>query len=113
MLPPNEAAHGFELVAAADVHVYFGDLLDLITAFGKLSSPSSVLIFSCERATAEEAPDGWRLLSSGRFAHTRAYVESIAMAAGGYSLISYEEIIPRVEFGKPVPGHIFVFSRDK
>ena len=52
------------------------------------------------------------LRASGRFAHTRAYVESIAMAVGRYSLVSYEEIIPRVEFGKPVPGHIFVFSRD-
>ena len=112
MLPPHEAQLGFELVTAADVLVYFGDLLDLITSFSKLSSPSSVLIFSCERATTEEAPDGWRLLSSGRFAHTRAYVEGVAMAAGRYSLVSYEEIIPRVEYGKPVLGHIFVFSRN-
>ena len=41
MLPPNEALHGFELIAAADVLVYFGDLLDLITSFGKLERTSA------------------------------------------------------------------------
>ena len=111
VLPPAEASQGFELVTAADVLVYFGALHDLVASFGRVSSPSSVLIFTCERATPEEAPEGWRLLSSGRFAHTRAYVEGVARKAGGYQLVSYEEIVPRVEFGKPVPGHVFVFAR--
>ena len=113
VLPAAEVAGKFELVAAADVLVYFGELLELLASLARLSSDASVLIFSCERATDEEAPDGWRLRPSGRFAHTRAYVEGMAARAGGFQLVSYEEIVPRMEYGKPIHGHLFVFMRGR
>ena len=93
------------------VLVYFGDLGDLLRAFSALSSAASVLVFSCERATADEAPHGWRIRPSGRFAHTREYVLETARAMGGYRLVAYEEIVPRMEYGKPVQGHLFVMAR--
>ena len=111
VLPPADVATGVELVTAADVLVYFGDLRELMEAFAALTSPSAVLVFSCERATSEEAPDGWRLRASGRFAHTKAYVLDEAARAGGFSLVSYEEIVPRTEYGKPVQGHLFALAR--
>ena len=109
---PRGGAQGVELITAADVLVYFGDLSELLGVFGQLSAPASVLVFSCERVGPDEsAPDGWLLRSSGRFAHTRAYVEATARAAGGFQLLDYHEIVPRMEHGKPVLGHLFVFVR--
>lgn len=75
--------HAFDLIVAADVLVYFGVLGPLFLNFAQLSAQGATLIFSCERTTADEAPeDGWRLLPSGRFAHTKGYVLAEAAAAG-------------------------------
>jgi len=111
ILDPDEVA-GVELVAAADVLVYFGELRELLDAMAAISAPSSVLICSCERVTSKaHAPNGWRLRASGRFEHTREYVVGAALAAGGWQLVSYAEITPRHEHGLPVQGHLFVFGR--
>mmetsp|Transcript_25141 Transcript_25141/g.73740 ORF Transcript_25141/g.73740 Transcript_25141/m.73740 type:complete len:238 (-) Transcript_25141:164-877(-) len=100
----------FDLVVAADVLVYFGSLDSLLRTFSSLSSPGAVLIFSCERADDDEAPLGWRLLPSGRFAHTRRHATEAA-ARAGYRPHSYEEIVPRMEKGEEVRGHLFGFVR--
>lgn len=99
----------FDLITAADVLVYFGKLHSLLQTFGKISSEGAALVFSCERASAEEAPLGWRLLPSGRFAHTKSHAVEAAESAG-YRLVSYEEIVPRMEKGEEVKGHLFTFS---
>jgi predicted TPR repeat methyltransferase len=81
----------------------------VIRTFASLSVPGAVLIFSCERpASPEDAPLGWRLLPTGRFAHTKQHAVDAA-AAYGYQLLSYAEIIPRMEKGEPVRGHLFAF----
>ena len=66
---------GFDLIVAADVLVYFGDIKNLLINFAKLSATNrSALIFSCERIGDEDAPDsGWKLQSSGRYAHSKSY----------------------------------------
>ncbi len=102
------AAKGFDLIVAADVLVYFGSISNLLQTFANISTPGAGLIFSCERATDEEAPLGWRLLSSGRFSHTKKHALDAASEAG-YDLISYEEIVPRMEKGEEVKGHLFTF----
>lgn len=107
----QERPAGVELVTAADVLVYFGDLKPLIQTFTDLMSTSGTLIFSCERVSDEEAPNGWMLRSSGRFAHTKKYVLDLAAKVGGFYLVDYKEIVPRTEYGKPVQGHLFVFAR--
>jgi len=98
----------FDLVVAADVLVYFGRLDTILQTFASVSSPRANLIFSCERATDEEAPLGFRLLSSGRFAHTKEHAMEAAEKAG-YELINYKEIVPRMEKGEEVRGHLFSF----
>jgi len=70
---PLDDVTAFDLVVAADVLVYFGRLDIILQTFASVSSPDSHLIFSCERASQEEAPLGFRLLSSGRFAHTKTH----------------------------------------
>ena len=109
-LPAPGASAGVELVAAADVLIYFGNLAPLFAATSALSAASSVLAVSAELVHAQQAPQGWLLLRSGRFAHTKEYVE-MAARAGGYELVQYEQQSPRTEYGKPLPGHLFVFAR--
>lgn len=100
---------GFDLVIAADVLVYFGSLDKILKTFAQVSIDGANLIFSCERANEEEAPLGWRLLSSGRFAHTKKHVIDAASNAN-YHLVSYLHIIPRMERGEEVQGHLFTFE---
>lgn len=100
----------FDLIVAADVLVYFGKLDKILSKFAELSDAGAGLIFSCERADDEEAPLGWRLLPSGRFAHTKSHAVSTAEAVG-YKLVHYEEIVPRMERGEEVRGHLFTFLR--
>ncbi len=111
LLPAPEASAGLELVAAADVLIYFGNLAPLFAATSGLSAASSVLAVSAELVHAQQAPQGWLLLRSGRFAHTKEYVVEMAARAGGYELVQYEQQSPRTEYGKPLPGHLFVFAR--
>ena len=99
---------GFDLIVAADVLVYFGSISNLLQTFADISIPGAALIFSCERASEEEAPLGWRLLASGRFSHTKQHALEAASDAG-YELVLYEEIVPRMEKGEEVKGHMFGF----
>ena len=98
----------FDLIVAADVLVYFGQLDSLFDTFADISAKTAGLIFSCERASEEEAPLGWRLMPSGRFAHTKKHAVEAAENAG-YELVAYEEIVPRMERGEEVRGHLFSF----
>mmetsp|Transcript_1758 Transcript_1758/g.2680 ORF Transcript_1758/g.2680 Transcript_1758/m.2680 type:complete len:422 (-) Transcript_1758:1013-2278(-) len=108
----NDDRSGFDLVVAADVLVYFGKLSNLLKTFAKVSIDGSNLLFSTERATEDEAPLGWRLLSTGRFAHTKKHAVEAASEAG-YELVMYEEIVPRMEKGEEVRGHLFGFVLNK
>merc|ERR1711957_511054 len=105
----NKDISGFSLIVAADVLVYFGSIIELLKTFAKISASGAALIFSCERTTPEEAPLGWRLLPSGRFAHTKQHAEEAALEAG-YELVTYEEIVPRMEKGEEVRWHLFGFT---
>jgi predicted TPR repeat methyltransferase len=100
----------FDMIVAADVLVYFGHLSNILKTFSNLSVIGAWLIFSCELATDKEAPLGWRLLPSGRFAHTKQHVVETATKAG-YSLDTYKEIVPRLEKGENVRGHLFRFIK--
>lgn len=100
---------GFDLIVAADVLVYFGSLDQILQTFANVSTPASILVFSCEKATTEEAPLGYRLLPSGRFAHTKEHAIEMAEKVG-YALSYYQDIVPRMEKGEPVKGHLFGFE---
>jgi predicted TPR repeat methyltransferase len=110
----EDTIDGFDLIVAADVFVYLGNLQEVLLNFAQLSngseSKTSFLIFSCERIDdAKAAPTGWKLQSSGRYAHSKSYVTDVAKNAG-FDLIRYDRIVPRIEKGEEVQGHLFVFA---
>ena len=109
-LGQQQQVSGFDLIVAADVFVYFGSLERILEVFSGLhKKQEGILVFTCERVTPEQAPLGFNLMPTGRFAHTKDHVLNAA-SASGYSILDYSEIVPRMEKGSAVDGHLFVFS---
>ncbi|TAN47734.1 MAG: methyltransferase domain-containing protein, partial [Rhodospirillales bacterium] len=87
----------FDLITAADVFCYLGDLEDVLSsAFASLRG-NGLLAF-----TVEASDDGgFSLGQSGRYAHGEDYVRQ-ALDAAGFGLLSLARDIARQEDGKPV-----------
>jgi predicted TPR repeat methyltransferase len=94
----------FDLVVAADVIVYLGDLIPLFRAAMAIR-PAGLFAFSTELWTGEK----YRVQPSGRFAHERQYVRSIA--APCFVEHRCVETTIRLEGERRVPGSLFVFER--
>jgi len=104
-----------ELIIAADVVVYIGDLGPFLEASaGALKGTRGLLAFTTEAATEGEGGaasegGGWKLTISGRFAHQREYVLKAAKATGSLEMITAQECTPRWNRGEPVEGHLYMF----
>jgi predicted TPR repeat methyltransferase len=95
----------FDLVFAADVLIYFGDLAPLFAAAARALSPGG--IFACSVETAEV--ESYRVRSTGRFVHAPAYLES--MAARLFKILAKEKAVLRLEAGRPAEGFYLLFER--
>src|SRR6185503_837619 len=75
-LAPNIAAlrEPAELFLAADVFVYVGDLGDVFAQVARKSTPQALFCFSVETHDGAD----YVLRDTGRFAHSRSYVERVA-----------------------------------
>jgi predicted TPR repeat methyltransferase len=100
----NATPHAFDVILAADVLIYFGDLTDLASAMTTALRPGGLLLFSIERAD-ENHP----LLTSGRFAHDPAYIRRVF--ATDFVECHCEQTGIRLEGTAMVPGNIFAFRR--
>lgn len=94
----------FDLIFAADVLIYIGDLTDLFAAAAGALRPGGVLAI-----TTEIAPEGWALLSSGRFSHAAGYVAEIAGPA--FDVAAHETITLRREGLTAISGHLHLLVR--
>ena len=102
---PDES---YDLLLAADVLVYLGDLTPLVEqGAARLLKPGGLLAFTVEHL-AEDAP--YRLHAGLRYAHSRSYVESLA--AQSFRLVRLEEVSTRRDRGQPVAGLLAVMRRD-
>ena len=113
-----------DLIVAADSYIYFGDLIPVFEAMQEGLRDGGYVAFTLENASEEseksldEAKPDWRwqLTPSGRFAHRKQYVESVA-SRHSMKVIRYETLDNfRREKGKEVRGHMFVcrkVERDK
>ena len=96
---------GFDLVFAADVVNYFGDLEPVFAGAARALRPGGLFAFSIETM----AGDGHRLQPSGRFTHATSYVER---AASGFSVLAQQATTIRIEAGRPAAGHLLVLRRE-
>jgi len=106
LTPFLAAAPGrFDLVVAADVLIYLGNLAPFFAAASAGIRPGGLLAFSIETAGQED----FRLLACGRFAHSVSYVRRLAAAA--FEEETCLDATLRWEGAARVPGRIFVLRR--
>lgn len=100
-------AHGqaFDLVVAADVILYFGELERLARAFADGLRAGGGLVFTVEAGGDEER--GWELNDGGRYAHHPGYLRRVLEGAG-FEVREMVEDRLRYELGAEVRGWIVV-----
>jgi predicted TPR repeat methyltransferase len=97
-------ANRYDLIFAADLLIYFGDLGPLLRAAAGAMAQGGLLAVSIEVAERE----GFTLLLSGRFAHSSDYLE--ATATDFVILEAFQSNI-RLEAGRPVSGLYVIMER--
>jgi len=107
------------LIVAADSYIYFGDLLPLFSAMAEALEIGGYIAFTLENVSRESQESlttsrpnwKWQLTASGRFAHRKEYVISVAEQRS-LVLLHYEALKGfRHEKGSPVEGHLFVLRK--
>lgn len=96
-----------DLVSAADVLMYFGNLESVFLIADRLLAPGGLFAFSVEDAATEE---GFVLRPSLRYAHSEPYVVSLC-AQHRLSLIAIERTVIRMDAGLPVSGILFLVRK--
>lgn len=99
----------FDLLVAADVLVYIGDLGPLFAAARLSLRSGGHLVFTVERA--EDPSSDYLLNVGGRFMHTEVYVRA-ALAAAGFSVLDASAETLRTELAKPVTGIVVAARAD-
>lgn len=100
--------HRADLVSAADVLMYLGDLGQAFALAAHLAQPAGLFAFSVEDAGEGE---GFDLLPSLRYAHTEGHVRT-RLAENGFSLLTLHRTTIRKDGGKPVQGILFVAAHN-
>eukprot|EP01025_Chloroclados_australasicus_P008984 TRINITY_DN13385_c1_g1_i1.p2 TRINITY_DN13385_c1_g1~~TRINITY_DN13385_c1_g1_i1.p2 ORF type:complete len:402 (+),score=35.67 TRINITY_DN13385_c1_g1_i1:80-1285(+) len=123
------SSHLFDLLVAADVVVYLGNLHPLLQSARAASRVGSVFIFSTEllslhcdlnyndRTTGNTDDDSghqvsylnYQLQRTGRYSHSESYVCKCAQNCG-WNVISVDNAIIRHNKDAPVEGQIFVLE---
>jgi len=99
-------ARAFDLVAACDTLIYFGDLRQVLVPAARALTPGGWVAFTVERSAA---PD-FVLTDSGRYAHSADHIRAAARDAG-LDVVSLNEGFLRYEYGEPVTGLVVVLRK--
>ncbi|MEM6743321.1 MAG: methyltransferase domain-containing protein [Pseudomonadota bacterium] len=106
----DEDSGPWDLIVAADVMPYLGDLAPLAAACARGLTPGGVLAFTTETLPPKRiGPRGWTVGPHQRFHHDPAYLARI-LKAQGFEVERMEPAVIRYNTGRPEPGHI-VFAR--
>jgi predicted TPR repeat methyltransferase len=99
----------FDLIVAADVFVYIGDLSPVFESAFKKLAPSGLFAFSIE---VNEGAEPYLLNPADRYSHSVAYIENAVMQMG-YELLINKDCLVRTENGNPVKGCVMVIRKPK
>lgn len=92
----------YDLVLAADVLSYFGDLRTLFMAVHDGLQPGGLFV-----ATVEKGAEGrYTASKTGRYQHGETYLRKRA-AEAGFEVVALDEVDLRQEEGRPVRGYVF------
>lgn len=106
----KEHPQTWDVVLSADTLVYFGDLAEVLAATHAALRAGGRVAFTLEAMDADE--DRSELSSSGRYRHTRSYVERV-LAAAGFAEVSIAASTLRKEVGRPVEGWVVLARKSR
>ncbi|WP_171426955.1 methyltransferase domain-containing protein [Herbaspirillum rubrisubalbicans] len=96
----------FDVIAASDVFVYVGDLIDIFKGAFDTLDPGGLFAFSVEESEAED----YELKPSGRYGHSPKYIDRIAQESG-FVLLEKQVTTLRHELGRGVCGILFLLGK--
>jgi predicted TPR repeat methyltransferase len=107
----NEMAQGaFDLVVAADVFIYIGNLQPIFSALtGKLTA-GSLVAFSCEKLPEDTQDNGYKLRSTVRYAQKDSYIRKLA-ADYGFDVLYMDASPVRQQAGQPIDGLHYILAK--
>lgn len=106
----GEGAGSVDLVTAADVFCYLGDLQPVVAASSRVLAPGGLLAFTVEVQIDAAANSGFSLKDSLRYCHRQDYVFDVGRRSG-LDLVSLAREEFRMDRGVPVEGFIVLFGR--
>ena len=98
----QRSAGGYDLALAGDLFIYIGDLAPVFSGLARVLKAGGLFAFSVETLEAGERGD-YRLRTSGRYAQSLAYLESLGCGQG-FELIGTQAFALRREFEREIPG---------
>ena len=104
----EQADHQYDLIIAADVLPYLGDLNPLFSAADRRANEKGIFCLSSEGTNAP----GWELQFTGRYAHNPDYIISTATKNGWILLEQFPANI-RKENDAWIKGTIMVYGRNQ
>ncbi|ACB94718.1 class I SAM-dependent DNA methyltransferase [Beijerinckia indica] len=99
----SEPESSVDLIIAADVFVYMGDLSSVLAGSRRVLKPDGLLGFTVQVTQTKPYKVGHDL----RFAHAEAYLRA-ALAEARLHLTLCEDVSTRQEAGTPVPGLLII-----
>ncbi|MHC4181652.1 MAG: class I SAM-dependent DNA methyltransferase [Planctomycetota bacterium] len=93
----------YDLIVAADVFCYLGDLQGVLAACRQVLARRGLLAFTVEA----DPGAGYRLRATRRYAHGRGYLEAACREAG-LIVLRLEEIVLRRQGDRPVAAYLCV-----
>lgn len=94
-----------DLIIAADVFVYLGDLQETFFAVQDRLKQEGKFIFTVERGTDQD----YQLRSTGRYVHTNDYIRRLAKESG-FNFLDEQLIVLRKQQGNEILGYLFVLA---
>jgi predicted TPR repeat methyltransferase len=102
----GEADTSADLVLAADVLVYLGDLVPLLAQVARVLAAGGLFAFTVEAHTGE----GFALGRGLRYAHGEPYLRA-SVAVASLTLLELASVSTRNDGGVPVPGFVVVAEK--
>lgn len=96
----------WDLLLAADVFVYLGDLAPVFIVAAQALRHGGRLLFSVEQGATE----AYVLREAGRYAHSADYVRALANRHG-FALLAEEAAVLRQNLGVDVPGWLYALQK--
>ncbi len=102
----NDGKARADLLVAADVIVYLGDLFPLLRETANVLEPGGLFAFTVQAHRGH----GFVLGVDARYAHSEEYLRTVADVSG-LMVVSFAKASTRLDRGLDVPGYVMVLTR--